>query len=62
VPLTDTAVRKTKSGDKPIELFDARGLYLQVNPAGAIGGALSTRTPVKKKLLSLGIYPDVTIK
>ncbi|HKH21807.1 MAG TPA: Arm DNA-binding domain-containing protein, partial [Gammaproteobacteria bacterium] len=34
MPLTDTTVRNAKSGDKPIKLFDGRGLFLLLNPAG----------------------------
>ena len=32
--LTDTAVRNAKPGAKPAKLFDERGLFLIVTPAG----------------------------
>ncbi|MDQ3259654.1 MAG: Arm DNA-binding domain-containing protein, partial [Pseudomonadota bacterium] len=32
--LTDTAVRNVKPGPKPAKLFDGRGLFLMVTPAG----------------------------
>jgi len=32
--LTDLVVRKAAPGPKPIRLYDGRGLYLEVAPAG----------------------------
>ncbi|MBS0001593.1 MAG: DUF4102 domain-containing protein [Thioalkalivibrio sp.] len=34
MPLTDTAVRNAKPGSKTARMFDERGLYLEVSPAG----------------------------
>jgi Arm DNA-binding domain len=34
LPLTDTAIRNARPGEKPIRLFDGGGLYLEVSPAG----------------------------
>lgn len=34
MPLTDTAIRRAKPADKPMKLFDGRGLFLQIAPAG----------------------------
>jgi len=34
MPLTNTAIRNVKSGNKPIRLFDERGLYLEISPTG----------------------------
>jgi hypothetical protein len=42
MPLTDAKIRNAKSGEKPIKLFDERGLYLEVSPAGGSGGGSST--------------------
>ena len=33
--LTDTKIRNTKPGDKPITLNDGNGLYLDIRPTGA---------------------------
>ncbi|MEI6299868.1 MAG: integrase arm-type DNA-binding domain-containing protein [Betaproteobacteria bacterium] len=60
--LTDTAVRNTKSGNKPIKLFDEKGLFLLVTPNGGKWWRLKYRFEGKEKLLSLGIYPDVGLK
>jgi integrase len=60
--LTDTAVRKTKPSTKPIKLFDERGLFLLVAPAGGKWWRFRYRFDGKEKLLSLGTYPDVGLK
>ena len=60
--LTDTAVRNAKPGAKPIKLFDERGLFLIVTPSGGKWWRLKYRFDNKEKLLSLGVYPDVSLK
>jgi len=62
MPLTDTTIRNTKPGEKPIKLFDAGGLFLIVAPAGGKWFRLRYRFNGKEKLLSLGTYPDVSLK
>jgi len=62
MPLTDTAVRNAKPGDKPVKMFDARGLFLIVTPAGGKWWRLRYKFNGKEKLLSLGVYPDVSLK
>lgn len=60
--LTDTKIRNAKPGVKPTRLFDERGLYLEVSPAGGKWWRLKYRFGGKEKRLSLGVYPDVTLK
>ena len=60
--LTDTAVRNAKPGAKPIKVFDERGLFLIVTPTGGKWWRLKYRFDNKEKLLSLGVYPDVSLK
>jgi integrase len=62
MPLTDTAVRNAKPGKKPIKLFDGRGLYLEVSPAGGKWWRHKYRFEGKEKRLSLGVYPDVRLR
>jgi integrase len=62
MPLTDTAVRNAKPYEKAIRLFDGRGLYLEVSPAGGKWWRLKYRFGGKEKRLSLGVYPDVSLK
>jgi hypothetical protein len=59
--LTDTACRNAKPKDKAYKLFDERGLYLLVNPNGAKGWRFKYQFSGKEKLLSLGVYPDVSL-
>ncbi|HJS34539.1 MAG TPA: integrase arm-type DNA-binding domain-containing protein, partial [Pseudoxanthomonas sp.] len=60
MPLTDTAIRKTKPEEKPIKLRDGGGLYLILRPDGARWWRLDYRRPLsgKRNTLSLGTYPD----
>ena len=62
MPLTDTAIRNTKPGAKPAKIFDERGLFLLVTPAGGKWWRLRYKFDAKEKLLSLGVYPDVGLK
>lgn len=62
MPLTNTAVRNAKPSDKIKKMFDGGGLYLQVTPSGGKWWRLKYRINGKEKLLSLGVYPDVSLK
>jgi integrase len=62
MPLTDTAIRNAKPGVKPVKLFDGGGLYLEVAPSGGKWWRLKYRFEGKEKRLSLGVYPDVSLK
>ncbi|MFG1237329.1 integrase arm-type DNA-binding domain-containing protein [Xanthobacter autotrophicus DSM 597] len=61
MPLTDTAIRAAKAGDKPYKLADGGGLYLLVNPTGSRLWRLKYRIEGKEKLLAIGPYPEVTL-
>ena len=60
--LTDTAIRNTRPKDKPFKLSDENGLYLLVNPNGSRWWRFRYRVSGKEKLLSFGVYPEVTLK
>ena len=60
--LTDTAIRKAKPADKPIRLFAGGGLYMEVSPTGGKWWRLKYRFDGKEKRLSVGVYPDVSLK
>ncbi len=60
--LTDTAIKAAKHGPKPIKLFDERGLFLLLQPSGGKLWRLKYRVLGKEKKLSLGVYPDVSLK
>ena len=60
--LTDTAVRAAKPQIKARKLFDGGGLYLEVSPAGGKWWRWKYRFGGKEKRLSLGVYPDISLK
>jgi len=60
--LNDTRVRSAKSRDKAFKLSDERGLFLLVMPTGSRLWRLKYRINGREKLISLGAYPDVTLK
>jgi len=60
--LSDTAIKNAKPGTKPIKLADEKGLYLLISPAGGKWWRLKFRYDGKEKLLSLGTYPEVSLK
>ena len=62
MPLTDTAVRSAKPQTRTRKLFDGGGLYLEVSPAGGKWWRWKYRFGGKEKRLSLGVYPDVSLK
>ncbi|WP_295543842.1 integrase arm-type DNA-binding domain-containing protein [uncultured Thiohalocapsa sp.] len=62
MPLTATEIRNAKPGDKPRKLFDGGGLYLEVAPSGGKWWRLKYRYHGKERRLSLGVYPDVSLK
>ena len=62
MPLTDTFIRNAKPGEKPLRHFDGRGLYLEISPTGGKWWRLKYRFDGKEKRLSLGVYPDVSLK
>jgi hypothetical protein len=62
MPLTDTTIRTAKPTEKPYKLADEKGLFLLVNPNGAKWWRLKFRVDGKEKLLSLGVYPETSLK
>ncbi|MDP7372239.1 MAG: Arm DNA-binding domain-containing protein, partial [Nitrospinota bacterium] len=62
MPLSDTAIRNAKPGDKAKKMFDGGGLYLEIAPSGGKWWRLKYRFDGKEKRLSLGVYPDVSLK
>lgn len=59
--LTDTAIRALKPRDKAYKVADAKGLHLQVTPAGGKLWRVKYRVHGKEKLLSLGPYPEISL-
>lgn len=62
MPLSEMAVRNAKPKERPYKLYDERGLFLLVNPNGSRWWRWKYRYANREKLLSLGTYPDVSLK
>ncbi len=62
MPLTNTAIKNAKPREKPYKLFDGGGLYIEIKPNGSKLWRLQYRYDGRQKLLSMGIYPAVTLK
>jgi len=60
--LSNAAISGVKPREKPFKLTDGGGLYLLVTPAGKRWWRLKFRVYGREKLLSLGIFPDVSLK
>lgn len=62
VPLTDAAVRKALKIPQRQKLADGGGMYLLVDPPRSPGWRIKYRIAGREKLLSLGVYPQVTLQ
>ena len=62
MPLSDTAIRNAKPTEKPYKMPDEKGMYLLVHPNGGKYFRLDYRFVGKRKTLSLGVYPDTSLK
>jgi integrase len=62
MPLTHVQIVNAKPRDKAYRLFDGRGLYVEISPAGGRWWRFKYRIGGKEKRLSFGVYPDVSLK
>ena len=62
MPLTDTAIRNAKPEEKPVKIADGGGLYLLLNPKGSKWWRLDYRFDGKRKTISMGVYPEISLK
>ena len=60
--LNEARIRATRPKDKPYKLRDGRGLYLLVTPTGGRLWRLRFRYGGRENMLSLGAYPEVSLK
>lgn len=61
MPISDTAARNAKPREKSYRIADAKGMYLEVTPAGGKYWRMKYRFSGKEKRLALGVYPDVSL-
>lgn len=59
--LTDIKIKTAKPKDKPYKLADDEGMYLLVNTNGSKYWRMKYRIAGKEKILSIGIYPDISL-
>jgi integrase len=62
MPLTDIVIRSAKPKEKPYKLFDSGGLYLEISPRGGRWWRWKYRYGGREKRLSLGVYPEVSLR
>jgi len=62
MPLTDISIKNAKPEQKTRKLYDSGGLYLELSPKGGKWWRFKYRFDGKEKRLSLGVYPDVSLK
>jgi len=60
--LNEARIRATRPKDRAYKLFDERGLFMLVTPAGGRLWRFRYRLGGVEKLLTLGAYPDVSLK
>ena len=60
--LSDTQIRSAKPAERPVRLYDERGLYLEITTNGGRWWRFKYRYAGKEKLLSMGTYPDTGLK
>lgn len=60
--LTDLQLQRAKPKEKPYKLKDEKGLYLLVQPAGSRLWRLRFSLHGKEGMVSLGSYPEVSLK
>lgn len=60
--LTATQIKNAKPREKPYKLSDGEGMYLLVAVKGGKSWRLKYRINGKEKLLSLGVYPEVSLR
>ena len=59
--LTDTQIKKSRCGDKPVKMFDGDGLFLHLMPTGSKIWRVAYRIGGSQKMLTLGKYPEITL-
>jgi integrase len=60
--LTEVAIRTAKGRAKAYKVYDEKGLFLLVKPTGARLWRFKYAHHRVEKLLSLGVYPDVSLR
>lgn len=62
MPLTDKQIKAADPAEKDYKLSDEKGLFLLVKRNGAKYWRMKYRFAGKEKLLSIGVYPEISLK
>lgn len=62
MPLSTVAVSNAQPGPKPRRMHDTGGMYVEIAPTGGKWWRFSYRFGGKRKLISLGTFPSVSLK
>lgn len=60
--LAAVTLKNAKPGAKQYKLHDSKGLYIIVTPNGGFWWRLDYRFEGKRKTLSLGTYPEISLQ
>ena len=60
--LTNVDIKNAKPRDKSYRLYDEKGLYVEIIPAGGTLWRLKYRFEGKEKRLAIGLYPEVGLR
>ena len=60
--LTELSIKQAKPLEKQYKLTDGEGMYLRVYPNGSKYWQLQFRFEGKQKILSFGVWPDISLK
>lgn len=60
--LTEIKIRNAKPKENSYKISDGRGMYLEISPRGGKWWRLKYRIYGKEKRISLGTYPDTSLK
>jgi hypothetical protein len=60
--LSEARIRASRPKERPYKVFDERGLFMLVTPSGGRLWRFRYRIGGVEKLLTLGAYPDVSLK
>ena len=60
--LTELSIKQAKPKEKQYKLTDGEGMYLRVYPNGYKYWQLQFRFDGKQKILSVGVWPNISLK
>jgi integrase len=61
MPLNIAQIKAAKLAEKPVRMFDEKGLYLEISPTGSKLWRWKYRFAGKEKRLSFGAWPEVSL-